>query len=228
MRIDVGLSLNAPQSQVWIDKDPNCFVFGFEPVTANIENIKTGISPWPINLDPSNINKKMYILPCALLDVTNEDGMEIFVTKKDPGCSSLLKPKTFEIDYIEKVSVYTLNDFFDYFPFEHIQYISHLKIDVQGADIQVIEGTTKYLDQIMAITLEVDTSEYSNSRNSLKDIQVLLAKYGFVLIRNNLWGKIKLLLKGVKIECKTDDPSFINLPLYKKYRPQDFWIYQRG
>ena len=224
----MGLSVNAPQSEVWINKDPNCFVFGFEPVKSNREKIIRGNSPWPINLNPKRIGKSINILPCALLDKPNEKGLEIFVTKNDPGCSSVLKPKNFEIDYIEKTPVYTLNDFLNFFPFERLKYISHLKTDVQGADIQVLEGSNLYLNRIMAITLEVDTSGYESSRNSFKSIQNLLKQFGFIHIKKGFKGRLQQIVLGFKISCETDDPSFINLPLYRKFTPKNFWIYQRG
>ena len=31
VNIDIGLSYNAPQSQVWLSNTPDLFVFGFEP-----------------------------------------------------------------------------------------------------------------------------------------------------------------------------------------------------
>ena len=228
VRLDVGLSVNAPQSQVWLSLDENLHVFGFEPVSANRENIARGNSPWPINLDPSFIGKRIHIIPCALLESPSESGMSIYVTKKDPGCSSVLQPKTFEVDYIETVQVESLGSFFKLFPFTQIPYIDHLKIDVQGADIQVIEGAGKYLASIMAITAEVDTSEYQNTRNSLDSIQDLLAPFGFRLVKKSLFGRIALRLKGVRINVESDDPTFINLPLYKDKKPRGFWAYQRG
>jgi len=31
VKLDIGLSYNAPQSQSWLSKEPNLMVFGFEP-----------------------------------------------------------------------------------------------------------------------------------------------------------------------------------------------------
>ena len=228
VRIDVGLSVNAPQSQIWLDKDSELLVFGFEPVSANLKSIKSGVSSWPVNLDPTRINNSIYIINCALLEKALDDGKIIYVTKNDPGCSSVLKPKNFEVAYEEKVNVSTLNTFLDYFPFTQIPYISHLKIDVQGADIQVIEGATNYLSKIMAITAEVDTNEYSGTRNSLQNISDLLKPHGFVLCKKDILSRILLRLKGIRIKNETDDPTFINIALYKKHKPTNFWIYQRG
>ena len=228
VRIDVGLSVNAPQSAVWISRDPTVHVFGFEPVQENRKSIQRGNSPWPINLDPKNIGTRINIIPCALLEERIPAGLDMYVTKKDPGCSSILKPKTFEVDYVENVQVFSLNDFLEDFPFEVVEYISHLKIDVQGADIQVLEGAQKFLNKIMCITVEVDTHEYESTRNSLDSIQQVLEPFGFVLLKKGLIAKIMTLLKGIRVNAEADDPTFLNLPLYKAKKPDKFWVYQRG
>jgi FkbM family methyltransferase len=228
VRLDVGLSVNAPQSSVWISRDPTLHVFGFEPVSENRKTIFRGDAPWPVNLDPELIGKRINIIPCALMEKSRKDGLDIYVTKKDPGCSSLLKPKSFEIDYTERVEVATLNDFLKYFPFDVVTYISHLKIDVQGADIQVLEGSLRFLDRIMSITSEVDTIEYEKTRNSTRALTKMLKPYGFVLLKKHFLAKLILRLRGIQISVQADDPTFLNLRLFKTEKPNNFWVYQRG
>ncbi len=228
VRLDVGLSVNAPQSAVWLSRDTTLHVFGFEPVSENRKMIVRGDAPWPINLDPELIGKRVNIIPCALMEKSTYEGLDIYVTKKDPGCSSLLKPKSFEIDYIERVEVATLNEFLEYFPFNVVPYISHLKIDVQGADIQVLEGGLDFLDRIMSITSEVDTIEYEKTRNSTRALTEMLKPYGFVLLKKHFLAKLILRLRGVRISVEADDPTFLNLRLFKNEKPNNFWIYQRG
>jgi FkbM family methyltransferase len=228
VRLDVGLSVNAPQSATWISRDSTLHVFGFEPVNENRKMIHKGDAPWPVNLNPELIGKRINIIPCALMEKSISEGLDIFVTKNDPGCSSLLKPKTFEVDYVERISVGTLNEFLEHFPFDVVQYISHLKIDVQGADIQVLEGGLKFLDRIMSITAEVDTIEYEKTRNSRHAINKMLKPYGFILLRKSLLAKLILRLRGIRISVETDDPTFLNLRLFKAEKPDNFWVYQRG
>ena len=52
VKIDIGLSEAAPQSQNWISFDDETYVFGFEPVTANVKRIYQGDSRWPVKLNP--------------------------------------------------------------------------------------------------------------------------------------------------------------------------------
>lgn len=42
IKIDIGLSYNAPQSQDWLTKEPNLMVFGFEPNPDVIDSISKG------------------------------------------------------------------------------------------------------------------------------------------------------------------------------------------
>ena len=42
VKLDVGLSYNAPQSQIWLSIEPNLMVFGFEPNTDVIDSISNG------------------------------------------------------------------------------------------------------------------------------------------------------------------------------------------
>ena len=228
VRLDVGLSVNAPQSAIWLSRDTTLHVFGFEPVSENRKTILRGDAPWPVNLNPDLIGKRINIIPCALMEKSAPDGLDIFVTKKDPGCSSLLRPKSFEIDYTERIAVGTLNDFLEHFPFNVVPYISHLKIDVQGADIQVIEGGIKFLDRIMSITSEVDTTEYEETRNSTHALSKMLKPYGFILLKKHFFAKLILRLRGIRISVEADDPTFLNLRLFKTEKPIGFWVYQRG
>jgi FkbM family methyltransferase len=228
VRLDVGLSVNAPQSAIWLSRDATLHVFGFEPVSENRKTIFRGDAPWPVNLNPDLIGKRINIIPCALMEKSTPSGLDIFVTKKDPGCSSLLRPKSFEIDYTERIEVGTLSEFLEHFPFNVVPYISHLKIDVQGADIQVIEGGLEFLDRIMSITSEVDTTEYEETRNSTRALTKMLKPYGFILLKKHFFAKLVLRLRGIRISVEADDPTFLNLRLFKTEKPNGFWVYQRG
>jgi hypothetical protein len=42
IKLDIGLSVNAPNSEVWINKNDDLCVFGFEPNPYNISHIHNG------------------------------------------------------------------------------------------------------------------------------------------------------------------------------------------
>ena len=154
--------------------------------------------------------------------------MEMYVTKLDPGCSSLLRPKSFEVDYVEKVAVGTLSQLLKVLPWEQFPIIDHIKIDVQGGDFEVLKGAGEYIKNVFAITLEVDTLEYEGTSNSLDEIAGYLDKFGFRQTKTSLFSKFMNRLKGYKIDIQVDDPTFINSALNSMAKNRKFFIYQRG
>lgn len=228
VKIDVGLSVNAPQSAIWLSRDPELYIFGFEPVSQNIQAIKRGDSKWPINLDPTLVDKRFKIIPCALGSSVNLEGQKMFVTLNDPGCSSLLKPTSFEVAYEETVPVYTLDAFLNYFPFHKVPIIDHLKIDVQGMDLAVLRGARKFLNKFLAVTIEIDLVGYQDSENSLREIKSILQSEQFKTAPRTALGRNKLKIQGLNIDLKVDDPTFFhkqNIKVSKKRRVE---IFQRG
>ena len=228
LKIDVGLSENAPQSQRWIESDEETFVFGFEPVSHNIESIVKGNSNWPSKLNPDFIGNRIAIIPCALFSEENHKGVEIFVTKEDPGRSSLLRPVQFPVDYREIVPVFTLESFIELIDPKRFPIIDHVKIDVQGADFEVIKGIGKGLERILAITVEIDLYGYHGSTNNYKTITKYMRNKGFIRFRApGLW---KLLLKSrrVKLEFNVTDPTYVNLRKLSLLKNRKLFLYQNG
>lgn len=186
VKLDVGTSLNAPNSQKWLDADCELCVFGFEPNIYNLQILHTGIHRWPIKLDLDKINKSFFYINCALSDII-EENVDFYCTDaENPGTSSLYKPKMANVDTITKVSVIRLIDFFDLFPWETIPYIDQVKIDAQSADFSIVKGMGDYLsDKVVYLDVEATTNgQYENNEdpNGLK--QYIEAK-GFECLE---WG----------------------------------------
>lgn len=228
VKLDVGLSVNAPQSAIWLSRDPELYIFGFEPVTQNIEAIRRGDSPWPVNLDPYQIDKRIKIVPCALSSRINPEGQKMFITLNDPGCSSLLEPTSFEVAYEETVPVYTLEAFLNYFPFHKVPVIEHLKIDVQGMDLEVLIGAGKFLNRFLAITIEIDLNGYKQSKNSMKKIKGILRSENFRLSPTTLLGRSILRIRGLNIDFQVDDPTFFHKHNIRVSRNRKVDIFQQG
>lgn len=199
IKLDVGLSVNAPQSEYWLSKDQDLFVLGFEPNKLNIENIYKFDSPWPRTLKKRNINR-LSIFPFALGN-NEENGKEmtLYNTHNDGGCSSLHKPKFFQFDDIQTVKIYSLNHILQYFPWDRFPVIDYIKIDAQGHDLEIVKGCDKYLDKIAVITLEAESHQYENiTGNSEKEIYTYFKDKGFYCLQgNNEWSS-------------STDPTFAN------------------
>ena len=228
VKIDVGLSVNAPQSQSWISGDPNLFVLGFEPLESNLDSIRNASSQWLIKLLPEFISHRIALIKTALYSAHLDEGMLFHVTRDDPGCSSLLAPKSFDVLHTERVDVWTLNDVLDFFPFDRVPVIDHLKIDAQGADFEIIKGASRYLDKFFAITLEVDTTEYKETTNSQNDVESFMIENGFIKAGRGFFAHLNYLVKGYRIDVETDDPTFINLNQIQLSKNRRFLLYQRG
>lgn len=227
VKIDVGLSDGAPQSAKWLEQEPDLLVFGFEPNHHNVAAIKCRSSDWSVTLNPKKIGHSFYLIECALSDVSQMELTPFYYTSNDPGCSSLLEPNEFPVGEVIKVQTWSLNHFLKYFPFHQIPYIDFVKTDCQGVDIDVIKGSSEYLNKIAIFTCEADDTRYKGSHNSLKALQSLFKEYDFFQYKNymsftsKIWGPR---LKRIDVE----DPTFINQRLAHNIVKNRIQAYQEG
>lgn len=203
IKLDIGLSYNAPQTQQWLEHDNDLFVFGFEPNSDGYTSILKG-NIQKINIEHSKpienkfIYSKLCLIPVALGNVENKSEMDFYKMSIDCGTSSLKQPvdKTIgPVKEIVKVDVYSLKHFFDIFDWNRFPYIEYIKIDAQGSDYDILVSAGDYLKRVVYITAEAESSQYLNSsQNSLNNFQSYLATLGFVEINHP----------------NTNDPTFIN------------------
>jgi FkbM family methyltransferase len=186
VKIDVGTSLSAPNSELWLQREDNLLVFGFEPNKYNIETIYHGQNFWPHHIKKERIDNTFFVVNCALSDKKSESEKFYCTGNNNSGTSSLFEPKTFEIIDIIDVPVITLNDFFDFFPWEKIPYIDQIKIDAQSSDFNIIKGMDKYMnDKVVYIDVETSTNGHYYSEESPNEIKIYLETNGFECLS---WG----------------------------------------
>ena len=213
VKIDIGLSYHAPQSAIWLHNEKDLQVFGFEPYPQNVEYIKMGKDN-PIQstykVEKKNIEDGSFVLiPCAL---SNKIGKLNFYVTDDPGCSSLFQPKKNIVSPIRdiiKVPVFSLKHFFDLFPWDKMPIIEYIKIDAQGADLNILKGAEEYLtERVVYVTAEADGFQYIGAESSNTKLMVKYMKsIGFHHIKHK----------------NTKDPTFLN----KKFMDQKYaFIYQ--
>jgi FkbM family methyltransferase len=216
VKLDIGLSINAPHSCIWLKNDPDdLLVFGFEPNPESVLSIKDinyfqnntvkknkelekYIEPVHYFKNHSLIGTKLLIAQCALgLETTNKT---LYVTDVDPGCSSTFKLSSefMKMRPVEKeinVEQYRLDEFFKIFPFHQIPYIDYIKIDAQGADLDIIKSGGEYIKKyVVYVTLEPENEEYLNTENDFSSMKSYMESIGFIYIHHN----------------NTRDPTFIN------------------
>jgi FkbM family methyltransferase len=200
IKLDIGLSYNAPQTQNWLQNESDLLVFGFEPNPSSVESIK---SPENHKTHPSHgevleqkyIGTSAFIIPIAL--GSQNSSLNFYVTQDDPGTSSLYEPKTFAIKEIIEVPVFQLSAFFDLLPFETINFIEYIKIDAQGSDLQIVQSGKDYIqEKVVYITVEAESEQYLGSDyNNETNISEYMNSIGFKKIYHP----------------NTTDPTYVNL-----------------
>lgn len=191
IKIDVGLSYNAPVSQKLLEHDKDVFVFGFEPNPESVKCIHEKNCDFgsPIRLDKKYIEeKRIQILQFALDDVNDIIYKNFFIADNDPGCSSLhesISPLIITNKTI-KVPTISLNYFFEKFNWVRFPYIEWLKIDAQGSDLNIIKSAKKYLNNIVYITAEANHNQYKNCEHcNEKEIDSYMHQHNFSRIYYN-------------------------------------------
>lgn len=184
IKLDIGLSYSAPMSQYWLTHEDDLTVFGFEPNPAAIESILNGaIKQNPSHGEPLEkrlIGHSFFLIPCAL-GLTTSKTIKFFITKNDCGCSSMFQPKDFEVEKIITVPIFSLSDFFDLFPFDTHPIIDYIKIDAQGADLDIVKSAGNYLQKhVIYLTLEPENTQYNGTQNSKIEIQRHMESIGFI------------------------------------------------
>lgn len=218
IKIDVGLSYSAPQSQVWLDHNNDVFVFGFEPNPDSVRSLQSSNiqKQHPGHGQPlSNQNKsRFHLFPIALSNVNKKQEMDFYMTANDCGTSSLYKPKELLGPIKAKVSVpvYSLAHFFDSFPWDRFPYIEYLKIDAQGADFSIVKSAKQYLsERIVFVTLEPHGSLYEGGDDCTEEnIEAYMKQNNFIRIQHPM----------------TVDPTFVNSKFLDV--ANSIFIYQKG
>lgn len=222
IKIDVGLSSNAPQSAIWLERDPDLVVLGFEPVAQNVNHLRAGTSSSRTKLNPNLIGQRFFLFPIALGSAPLPTQAKIYVTENDAGCSSILPPRSLPVESEQIVEVWPIAAFLERLPWSHIDFVDHLKTDCQGFDLQVLLGSGPWLKRVHAVTAEPEQRQYLGARNSRREIANLLKCYGFESLRN-----VRRRRTGCRVTAETDDPTFLNWASLEASGRASLDLYQR-
>lgn len=184
--IDVGTSINAPNSEYWLNSDNEMCVFAFEPNPFNIEHLKKGDKVWPIHLNPNKIDESFFIIECALSKGESRFS-DFYCTSNDSGTSSMFKPSYFDVKQVVQVPTISLQNFFDLFPWERVEYIEHLKIDAQSADFDIVQGGANYLrENVLYLSVETNTGNQYLNKERPQEMKEYIESLGFIC---DHWGQ---------------------------------------
>jgi FkbM family methyltransferase len=224
LKIDIGLSENAPQTKVWLENQSDLIVFGFEPVKDNFKKILRGTSKWTNKLNPANIGKRVYIINCALGNVEAPLKKKIYVTTKDKGCSSIYRPKYPKILKTENVDVFSLDNFTELLPLDDFEFIEHIKSDCQGSDFDILKKANSTLLKTAVYTIETEDKQYYNTNNNIASVSKFFKKKNF--LRYSCVKKL-FYFRYFK-NFSVVDPTFYNKKFFHKFIKKNIFIYQKG
>jgi FkbM family methyltransferase len=245
IKIDVGLSGNAPNSFAWLNEDPvGLLVIAFEPVKKNLIALNQLIDSVP---NPSDLRKRFWILPFAL--GSSYGSSQIHVTA-DAGQSSLLIPKDTSIIESQGTVVVTLEQFLKLIPEDRFPIIDFLKTDCQGTDLEVLRGAGSQLQRIVVITVEADAYSYKRATNSIFKIRRYMKRHDFTqlnprpfyrVILGNILQRLPWLHSRIAPHINspvkqsnlgkvifTEDPTFVNEKLKSLLETSSISAYQKG
>lgn len=198
IKIDVGIGQFNINSTNWLCNDWNLFVCMFDASPKSIHYAKHAMLRYESAFEQHK--NRYYIHNVALGNVETPTTAEFYEMLKDSGTSSLHVPTAEHLGPVERkisVNLISLKHFFDTFPWDRFEYIEYLKVDVQGADLDVLKGAGSYLkDRVVYVTAEPESEEYSGcSHNTTQNITEYMLSQNFVKIDHP----------------KTKDPTFLNI-----------------
>ena len=168
-------------TQGWQVFAPNLSIYGFDADADACDEANAEI-------ETRQINWKEVHIPMAIGKAIEE--RTLYVTKH-PMCSSLYPPnepylerlaglpELVNLDFSFEIDTTTLDNFCQE---EGINEIDFMQIDVQGADLDVLEGATKILDcGTLAIQIEVEFSHLYTNQPLFADVDTFLRKHDFTL-----------------------------------------------
>ena len=172
---------------------PNASVYTFEPLPDNVAKIKKNFAKYghpadkifQIALSDKNAKAEFYVSSGHPDHLPKTDDWD-FGNKS----SSLLAPKehtkTLEwIKFNKNVEVETVR--LDTFCIANaVDSIDFIYMDVQGAELLVLEGAGKILQNVKAVWLEVEAIELYDKQPLKNDVEEFMAKHHFVRVMDTV------------------------------------------
>ncbi|MEB3831391.1 FkbM family methyltransferase [Phormidium sp. CCY1219] len=171
-------------SQGWDLFAPQLTIYGFDADADACEAANADLEARQINWSEQHI-------PLAFANASGE--RTLYVTR-NPQCSSLYPPNQvylrrfnntvtdlMELDFTVEIETTTLDEFCDQ---ERIEEIDFLQTDVQGADLLVLEGSSRLLERsILAVKVEVEFAPLYVGQPLFAEVDTFLRKWGFSLFK---------------------------------------------
>lgn len=171
---------------------PSASIYAFEPLSKNVELIHSNINTYGVS--------SIQVVPIALSDKKGQE--KFYVSSGNPEelkssdwdygnkSSSLLQPdKSTEVldwlkfDQVETVDTNTLHAFCKE---NQIQIIDYIHIDVQGAELMVLDGASEYISRIKMIWMEVENIPLYKDQPLKTEVELYMRRNGFTKIKDTV------------------------------------------
>jgi FkbM family methyltransferase len=179
----------------WAALGPHVEVYAFEPDDVECDRL---------NERPA---QGATYIPLA---VGSSSGRRSFYVTQDPFCSSLFppierlareRPRLAEMR-IERVITIQTRTIDDWMREGHISRLDHLKLDAQGAELEILEGAAHSLRKARSVKLEVQFNQLYEGTPLFGEIDLYLRERGF-----ELWRLSELSHCGFEVSVDTQVPE---------------------
>jgi len=178
-----------------LDYFPESRIIGFEIEKAVCEKMNSqslkGVKYYPYALGKANEKRKLYITQhpmCCSLYKPNEEFIKLY--------------NNFEVAYLKKeTEIDTIS--LDYFIDKHdVGNIDFIKIDVQGAELDIFKGGSKALKNVLKIVCEVEFVQHYENQPLFGDVCNYLSQHDIMF--NKFLGLAGRALKPIMLN---NDPN---------------------
>lgn len=167
---DVGANVGQ-SSKIYLSRLPNSYIYCFEPASETFHKLKKNLNYservnfYQLALGASNRVGKLVV----------SGSSEMFHLLDNPNSPSLENNVA-----TESVDIVTLDEFCKE---NNIDHISFLKVDTEGADLEVLKGSTTMLSEqrIDFIQLETGMNPYNNYHVPFESIKSFLEDYKYFI-----------------------------------------------
>jgi len=162
-------------SKRFTDAEGTFQVFGFDPDSEECKNLNDRYSHHAVS-----------IVPIAL---AGSNGRRTLYVTSEPACSSLLVPDPALTENYpalncarqvssKEIDTVTLDD---WVAENNVPVIDYIKIDTQGTELEILQGSTATLQQVRCLEVEVEFNRIYLDQPLFADVDSFLRNQGFVL-----------------------------------------------
>jgi FkbM family methyltransferase len=214
---DVGANLGEITLHLARRVGPLGSVYAFEPVPAVMERLRQNIERnYPSQADHSADQPrapKIHLFPLALSNASGKVQIATAGTNEDnQGLASLVNLDDKRTPARQEIQMVSLDEFVAQ---HQISRINLMKVDIQGAEIKLLEGGRRVFTEMAPdLLMEFSPQDLAAACKNSRDLGEALERYGYKIYRLN-GGKV-----GTQIRADSVTPTFHATNVFCSQRPK--------